>query len=297
MSNFIKQISSRLSILLIISVISSVITACGGTSENASQGGTSNAAQNKIKAEEKHPETNKTATNTEAKTEETIVVYDGRKLEDKSDKTASAADKDFVWKEFQKVEAKAKQQMGDQYCSDPVKNLEDIYGVAEGSYTKPNSSQKAYLYYVCELGRGFGVGGIMIVEDQKVVSNYLDKVSWSETIHSLPDINKNGLNEILLAGGGSGQGYTTMSIDILEFASGKLNQLGQTETYSSNGGAVEKESEILSTAYKISVQPAKEPIFTREVFEQKGNSKNWTTSKKAEKFNLDKTDVKWKEIS
>ncbi len=274
-----------------------MITACGGTSENASQGGTSNAGQNKTKLEEKHPETNKPATNTEAKTEETIVVYDGRKLEDESDKTASKEEKEFVWNEFKKSEAVAKQKMGDQYCSDPVTELGDVYGFAEGAFTKPNSSQKAYLYYVCELGRGFGVGGIMIVENQKVVTNYVDKVSWNESIHTLPDINKNGLNEILLAAGGSGQGYTSMSIEILEMDSGKLNYWGLTETYSDNLGAVEKDSDGLATAFKIFVQPSSNPVFTKEVFEKKGNAKEWKSIKKSEKLTLDKGDVKWKQLS
>lgn len=296
MRNFAIQYGIRLSILLLLTTFISVVTACGSSTENASQGGSSNAEPNKNVAAEKKTETNKISANAETKANETVVIFDGRKSEDKSDKEASSSEKDFVWKEFKKSESLIKEKLGDQYCNDPVTEQVEIYGVAEGAFTKPNSTQKAYLYYSCELGRGFGLGGIVIAEDNKLVAHYAGQVSWSEVIHSLSDINKNGLNEILLSGGGSGQGYTTTTINILEFKQNNLDNWGQTETYSDNLGAVEKDSDGLATAFKILVQPSTTPTFSRDVFEKKGNAKDWKSTKTDEKFNLDKIDVDWKKI-
>ena len=233
----------------------------------------------------------------ENKSNQTLVIFDGRQIEDESEEEASAAEKELVWQEFKKSESAIKEKFGDQYCSDEVTEPVEIYATAEGSFTKPGAAQKIFLYFTCDIARGFGIGGIMIAEENLIVAHYVEQVSWGETIRALPDINQDGLNEILLSSGGSGQGYTTMFVDILDFPDGKLNYWGQTETLSSNGGAEEDEAKILATAYKISVEPGNEPAFYRETYEQKGNDDEWKLIKKTEKFTLELVETDWKEIS
>lgn len=285
-----KQIIKKSSILTIALIAGiGAATACSSAGKNESNKADVGTASNAAPANDKSNAENKVAVNKPAETQAKMVeVYDGRKVENDAGKTTPVADTKIVESEFKRSEAAIQQKLGDKYCIDPKDAKVEVYNSVEGAFTKPNAKEKAYLYSLCELGRGFGVGGIMIAENETVTAHYVGQISWSEQLSVLPDINQNGISEIVSAGGGSGQGYTESSIEILEFKAGNLDFLGTAETYSDNSGAMEDESKVLTTAYNISAQPGAAPVFFRETYEKKGAAKTWSLSKKSEKFSLKK---------
>jgi hypothetical protein len=104
-----------------------------------------------------------------------------------------------------------------------------------------------------------------------------------------PDLNQNGVSEIVLVGGSTNQGYTGSAIALYELQSGNLTYLGRTTTYSDNSGAVESDR-VQATAYRISAQPSVNPTFLREIYEMRGNARSWTLIQKSEPFSLSQTD-------
>lgn len=291
MRNFNKQIGRRFSTLAAALIISiGIMTACGSAVNDKSANDNASTVQNKPvlgeggRAEDKAAE-NKAAA--ETKQDALVAVYDGRETERKA-KEATSDEKQLVEKEFKSSETAIMQKVADSCEEGDAEKGINIIGVAEGSFTKPNSSQKAFLYSLCNVRRGSSMGGIMIVENEKAAAHYIFEISWSEGISSLPDVNKNGLSEIVLDGGGSGQGYTETSINIHEIKAGNFDSLGVTPTYSDNSGAAEDQSKAKTTAYKISVQLSANPVFFRETYEKKSNAKDWSSIKKVEKFSLDK---------
>jgi len=215
---------------------------------------------------------------------ERVAIADGR--DNFEPKEASSDDTKFVDAEFAAKEAAILKESNFECDADAEKGV-TVLGTVSGSFTKAGATQKAYLYERCRAGRSFGIGGIVIGDGGKVVTHYIfGENGLFAGINSLKDINKNGIDEIVLSAVGSGQGYSTADVSLYEFSDGKLSFMGSAETFSSNDGAVEKEADILSSAYKISVQSGKEPMFFRDTFERKGTSTKWNETSKNEKMKL-----------
>lgn len=287
----------KLSILIVVLIIACLTTAAC-SSEIAGEGAKSDVlpvtnqtgatrADNKPTEEKNEPQT---------KQENLVEVYDGRKLESKP-KAGTEAEKQLAEKEYKLHETAILQKVGFN-CEEGDEDV-SITETAAGSFTRPNSSQKVLLYERCRAGRAYGVGGILIVENGKSVAHY----AYGENglfagLSSLPDVNKNGLSEIVLLSIGAGQGYANSAIDVFEFKTDDLDFLGRTETYSSNSGAVTDTTKVKTEAVKVSAQPAANPVFFRETYEQKGSSQKWSPVKKAEKFSLNKGEpIKYHKIS
>jgi hypothetical protein len=101
--------------------------------------------------------------------------------------------------------------------------------VAYGSFTKAQAKERAILYRNCTTGPYFSSQGIAIVEGDKLVTQVAYDDAWDNAIGTLPDINKNGLSEIILASGGLTQGYSWRSVSIIELSSDGVKKLGNLE--------------------------------------------------------------------
>lgn len=279
----------KIPILTLLFFISSItFTSCfakSGVEDNAPAKQEQSDASSETKIIEKPAEVKEIKKESQKLTE----IFDGRT--ERKEKTASDAETKMVSAEYKSNEATIVEKSKFE-CDEGTEEGVSIVGVAEGSFTKAKSSQKAYLYERCRAGRSFGIGGLIIYEGETVVSHYIYGENGLESgIFSTTDINKNGLTEIVLVAFGTGQGYSEGSIVLFEMNNGNLDYLGRTETYSDNSGAVSDEAKIETTAYKISVEPSANPIFYRETYSKKGNAKDWSLTKKSEKVSLDKKDA------
>ena len=272
-------------LLITLLIFSGAILACGS---NHNLGG--GQAENKKTEPTKNETENKnTAQPAPTPKEEIVNIIDGR--EERLEKEGTEAEKQLVNKEFKLKEAEILKKSQFQ-CDEGTEEGIEIIGTAEGSFTKPNSSQKVFLYERCRAGRAFGIGGILVVEDGKAVSHYTYGENGLDSgIFSLPDVNKNGLSEMVIIAAGSGQGYMNVAIYLFELKDGNMKFMGNTPIYDDNSGAMENESKIETNAYKISVQTADNPVFLREHYQKKGNAAKWSLIKKSAKFSLEKGDA------
>lgn len=223
--------------------------------------------------------------------EKPILIYDGRTREEISTAPTQAETK-IVENEVIKKEAVIKTKSSVE-CDE---NDFFIIGSASGSFTKEKSSQTAYLYVLCRSARTFGIGGIVIVENGKIVShNTYGDNGLAIDIASLPDINQNGLSEIVLISSGMGQGYSSGVIEIVEIGAKGITSFGFADTYSDDYGVGNDKSS--ATAYKITAQRGKTPVYFRETYTQKGEETKWILTKKAQKFLLRKDAMKYNKIS
>ena len=211
-----------------------------------------------------------------------IPVFDGR--DDSESVPPAVGEYDLIKKEVRKNESIIRETTGITCEEDDFSSL-DISGMTNGSFTKPNAQQKAYLYELCRSGRAFGIGGIVVVENSRIVAHYVyGENGLDSDIAALPDINQNGFSEIMLIGGGTGQGYTQNAVEIIELTPGGVNAFGIADTYEDNFGT--EDAKKSATAYKISVLSGKTPVFFREAYTRKSESGKWLLKGKSQKFAL-----------
>lgn len=227
------------------------------------------------------------------KTDDLVEIFDGRKELDYRD--YSKEETQIVQTEFDYKKAEIKEKFGDKYCSEPEDEKVGLNGVVEGSFTKPNAKQKAFLYTLCSSGSShFGVGGILIFENGKAVSHYVyGENGLDQGMIALSDINKDGMDELVLLDFQVHQGYGGGAISIVSFPNGEFNFIGTATTFSDDSGAKENEKDTKAEAYDIFVQPSANPIIYRDSYEKKGTAKNWSQVKKGEKFTLNKLESEY----
>lgn len=222
------------------------------------------------------------------KQNEPVKIFDGRK--DLGSREYSKEETSRVQAEFDRKKSEIKNKFGDKYCYEPEEEKIGLNGIAEGAFTKPNAKQKAFLYTLCSSGSShFGVGGIIVFENDKAVSHYVyGENGLDQGMIVLPDINKDGRDELVLLDFQVHQGYGGGTISLVEFPDGNFNFIGSASIYSDDSGAAEDEKDTKANAYDIFAQPAANPVFYRDSYEKKGNAKNWSLVKKGEKFLLTK---------
>jgi hypothetical protein len=176
-------------------------------------------------------------------------------------------------------------------CTDEVEGEFGVVDVAQGAFTKPQSNQKAFLYRFCHTAHLFAQNGIAVLEDGKIVAHLVYEGGTDSQVGALPDIDGNGLSEILILGFGSTQGETHTGISIIELSQKGGRKFGKTETYFDNCGADEKSK---ATAYKIYVRAATTPAFYRETFVNNcGLKEPWSRSEAPKRIAIKKDETKY----
>jgi hypothetical protein len=152
-------------------------------------------------------------------------------------------------------------------------------GVVHGSFSKPNSDQRLVFYQFCQTGNGLGQVGLILIENGKIIGNYVADVGWTVGVTSLPDINQNGLNEVALYySGGMHQGAGGTGVDIVELSPAGVKGIGwfQAEGFTETGPTV---------GYRVTAKPGGTPLFFREKYTQASNGK-WKRTGRVTPFHL-----------
>jgi hypothetical protein len=169
--------------------------------------------------------------------------------------------------------------------------------VARGSFTKPGSDQKAILYRYCMTGHNRALNGIAVIEGDRIAAHIIYEGDWSNAVGALPDLNGNGLSEILIAAGGTNQGENWGVISVIEISGSNITTFGTTETYSDNCGT--SKGNCGFEAYRISVKAGKTPVFYREAFSGKevhGGADAWKKSGALKEISLKNDEVEYQLI-
>lgn len=165
---------------------------------------------------------------------------------------------------------KAREELVGDACEESV----EVSGRAYGAFTRAGAKQTVIFYQFCQTGNGLGSVGVAVIENGKVVANYVSADSgWSSDAKTLPDINQNGLDEIALYyTGGLHQGSGGTGVNIVEFSAGGLKGIGwyQAEEFTETSPVM---------GYKVTVKPGKLPTFFKEKYVQNSAGKWRKTGK------------------
>lgn len=151
-------------------------------------------------------------------------------------------------------------------CYDTV----TINAVAQGSFTAPKVAEKAYLYTYCQTGRQLFEQGLAVTRGNTLVFNLKLTDIGGYGLTGVRDVNQNGLSELMLSWGGTGQGYSEEGITLIELSGKAYRTLLNVGTRSDNCGAVTDYSDSprpLTRSRVIKVQPGKTPRFFADVYE------------------------------
>jgi hypothetical protein len=153
-------------------------------------------------------------------------------------------------------------------AADGCEEFIDIASRVQGSFTKTGSKQTLIFYQFCQTGNGFGSAGVAVIERTRVVGNFVSQSSgWTQEARTLPDINQNGIDEVALYySGGMHQGAGGTGVEIMEVSGGVLKGIGwfQAEGFSETGPVF---------GYKVTVTPAKLPMYFRQKYIQNSKGK------------------------
>jgi len=167
--------------------------------------------------------------------------------------------------------------------SDGCANSPTYTGAVTGSFTRAGSKQTAVFYQFCETGNGLGWVGLAIIEKGKLVASFVQDSGWAFSIGRVPDVNRNGVDEVVLEfGGGMHQGEGGTGVSIYEFKDNKPVELGWYQS------AKITDTEA-TTAWVLTAKPGKTPVFYLQKYLSKGNDK-WRRTGANKVYRLKKLD-------
>ena len=183
------------------------------------------------------------------------VLYDARLSPDPA--VPSAAEAALLDKTVHPAARQAFQKM--EGCADEFA----VIDAAPGSFTRAQARQKAFLYRYCSTGHGFAANGLAVIEEGRVVAHVTYEGGWDNALGALPDLDGDGLSEILIASGSTNQGITTTSVAVIGVASG-VKKFGRFQVYEDNCGSGSAPSR--QSASKLLARPGAKSAFFREDF-------------------------------
>ncbi len=143
----------------------------------------------------------------------------------------------------------------------------DARDVANGAFTKPRSHQRAILYTYCQTGDMMLYSGIAILERNQLVAN-LPFEGNDYKIGAFPDLNGNGLSEIITANGFVHMGFEEENIAVFETPKGKPQYLLTLKTSAGNcSGGYDQTGKRESKAARVYAERGKVLKFYAELFE------------------------------
>ncbi len=200
-------------------------------------------------------------------------------------KTGLAASEQSLFEKS--VLPKVRTKLKSEACEETI----EVSGRAEGAFTKAGLKQTLIFYQFCQTGNGLGSVGVAVIENGKVVGNYVSVESgWSADAKALPDVNQNGVDEVALYySGGMHQGAGGTGVDIMEVSSGRLTGVGWflAEEFTETSPVM---------GYRVTANPGKIPVFFREKYTQNAAGK-WRKTGAVVPFKLKKVNSEFVSVN
>jgi len=159
----------------------------------------------------------------------------------------------------------------------------NIIGAVDGSFTRPGARQRAIVYELCQTGNGLANNGVAVVENGRVVAHFAEEGGWDLEVSRVPDVNRNGRDELAIeTGGGMHQGYTGSSVTVLEISETTVTELGIFLAFS-NSCENYAPDKYCDRSYKLTVKPGAKPVFYAQKFTNRGTDERprWVAAGKA----------------
>jgi len=156
-----------------------------------------------------------------------------------------------------------------------------ILSTASGAFTRSGANQRLLLYQYCATGHGFGRQGIAVAEGNSIVAHVVYDGGSDYGIRMLPDLDGDGLSELLVKAGGTNQGQTWGVVRVLGWSAGGIKKFGQfavdEDDCDSPTGAGP-----LRTTVRLFAVPGQKPSFLAQRFtgscEPSWNATKWKTT-------------------
>ena len=146
----------------------------------------------------------------------------------------------------------------------------NVVGAIDGSFTKTGTKQRAIVYELCQTGNGFANNGLAVIENGAVVAHFAEEGGWDLEVSRSPDLNKNGLDEIVIeTGGGMHQGYTGTSVTVLEVTPSAITVFGTFLAYT-NECENHASNKYCDRTYKLTATAGAKPTFLSQKFTNRG---------------------------
>jgi len=154
-----------------------------------------------------------------------------------------------------------------------------IVDAAYGAFTDAGMSQHALLYRFCQTRHDFAKGGIAITQAGHVVAHVTIEDAEPDGIRRLPDIDRNGVAELLLVDNALLQGELSTVVSIVQLVPRGVRALGSFGVYHDNAGTQRRDShQAASVLYAI---PGHGPHFEMETYEHpEGSRARWIGTEK-----------------
>jgi hypothetical protein len=137
--------------------------------------------------------------------------------------------------------------------------------VTTGAFTRRGAKQRAVLYLYCSSGHNFEYSGVAVLEGNQVVAN-VALTGNQYAIGALPDLDGDGLQELLTRSGSTHMGGVTQEmIQVFHFRRGVERQLIELKVSDDNCGGL-GESGFFSKVVRIYARRGTQVQFLAEAF-------------------------------
>lgn len=124
-----------------------------------------------------------------------------------------------------------------------------ILDAATGSFTRPRATQKAVLYRLCRYARQLGYGGLAILKNGRLVRHDVWNGGSEFALGKMPDLNRDGIEEVLVSFAGLNMGEMWMVMTIAQLGSKTAKLVKQFDAYHDNCGSVSPP--LIQKAWKV----------------------------------------------
>lgn len=154
-----------------------------------------------------------------------------------------------------------------------------VIDAAYGAFTEAGMSQRAILYRFCVTGDDVARGGIAITQAGRVVAHVTIENAAPDGIRRLPDLDRNGVAELLLVDHAEHQGERTTTVSIVQLEPGGVRSLGLIGVNRRAAGEAGRDrAEEASILHAI---PGPHPRFEMETYEHpEGSRARWIGTEK-----------------
>lgn len=147
----------------------------------------------------------------------------------------------------------------------------NIIGAVDGSFTKAGAKQRVLLYELCQTGNGLANNGLAVIENGRVVAHFAEEGGWNLEIARVPDLNRNGRDELAVeTGGGMHQGYMGASLTVMELTESAAADIGVFLVYT-NECEVPVADKYCERSYKLTAAAGAKPSFMVQKFTNRGD--------------------------
>lgn len=212
-------------------------------------------------------------------------IYDARR---EFPREARSTDVTLLERQVTRREARS---VWGQQCDEPF----TIVDAAHGAFTRRGARQTAVLYRFCENGHDFANGGIVVLEGGRVAAHVTLQPSEPDGLKALPDVDRDGIAELLIEDGSTHQGVTEAGVSIIQLVPGGVRKFGAAGTYRDTEGTLDRVTN--TEASILYVTPGRRPVFELETYGHRSTERSrWRGTERPHAIRLERDEVEYRRV-